>query len=141
MPWFGGDMLEILGPGVMAKAIAEAKAVEKYYKNGCALFDALTAEGHWRSGRGQKRTKYYERLLTGVPKEPKLLRMRILAWKADGLRRLGRKNEAESAFHQVLNFAPTVLRHLRIPFRFDSKTSHPATTNLLDVRGSPRLSD
>ncbi|MEE2786766.1 MAG: tetratricopeptide repeat protein [Myxococcota bacterium] len=142
MPWFGGDMLTILGAGVMTKAIDEAKSVEKHYRKTANLFfDALTAEGHWRAGEWAKANRMAERLLVQLPKEPKLLRMRILAWNADCLRRLGRTQDAEAAFHRVLNFYPTVLRHLRIPIPAKIDTI-PAGFETLAARlkNSPRLS-
>ena len=141
MPWYGGDMVAIFGTGVISKGIDEAQAREEGYPEMAKTFlDALHGERAWRAGEWSAARRYGGRLLTALPKEAKLLRMRVRAWLADALRHLGDGPASAGHFHAVLDFYPTVLRHLDVPVPVVIRARGPQAAALRErLADSPRL--
>ena len=141
MPWYGGNLGEILGHGVIAKAMEEAEAVEKDFPEKIELiFQAHRGETAWRDGELATAIAMGNRLLKDLPKETRLLRMRVRAWLADSYRRQGQLDDASVHYHQVLDFYPTVLRHLKIPVPITFLASGDRAEELQDrLSDSPRL--
>ena len=66
--------------------------------------------------------------------------MRVRAWLADSYRQQGRLDEASTHYHQVLDFYPTVLRHLKIPVPVTFLANGGRTEEIRSrLEGSPRL--
>ena len=141
MPWYAGNLGDILGHGVIAKAMAEAQALEKDFpKKIDLIFKAHRGETAWRKGDLGLAISTGETLLKGLPRETRLLRMRVRAWLADSYRQQGRLDEASTHYHQVLDFYPTVLRHLKIPVPVTFLANSGRTEEIRSrLEGSPRL--
>jgi hypothetical protein len=141
MPWYGGAMLSIFGEGVISKAMLESRQLERdYTKDVDLFFDAYRGESAWRRADLTAASTIGHALLKRLPKDVRLLRMRVHAWLADTLQRQGRQQEAADHFHAVMDFYPTVLRHLRIPLPvsfIESTSPHDLVKETL--QNSPRL--
>ncbi|MCA9540939.1 MAG: hypothetical protein KC620_18695, partial [Myxococcales bacterium] len=142
MPWYGADMIRVFGHGMMGKAIDEAEAAERDVRKEAALFlDAYRGEAAWLDDDLTEARRLGERTLAALPEETKLLRLRVEAWLADTLRRLGDAAAAERHFAAVMDFYPTVLRGLRIrlPVRLAGGVG-PRSAAITDrLADSPRL--
>lgn len=113
MPWYGADMLAVFGAGVMRKAIAEVREVERDHPEQAGAFlDAYLAEMAWRDGDFAEALRRGDDVLRRLPEDPRLLRNRIRAWMADSRWRTGDVAGARSEYAAVLDFQPTALRHL-----------------------------
>lgn len=123
MPWYGLDMLDIFGAGVMRQAVEEVRAIETDYPEAAGAFlDAYLAELAWREGDYQDAIRRGDDVLARLPDDPKLLRHRIRAWLADARRRTGDQAGARRDFAAVLDAYPTALRvlDLELPVDIDS---------------------
>lgn len=142
MPWYGTDMLALFGAGVMRQAIEEVRAIETDYPAEAGAFlDAYLAELAWREGDFDDALRRGESVLLRLPKEPRLMRHRILAWMADARRRTGDHEGARRDFAAVLDLYPTVLRQLDIalPIAIDDLRG-PRAAEIADRLGdSPRF--
>lgn len=115
MPWYGADMLTLFGAGVMRQAIEEVRAIETDYPAPAGAFlDAYLAELAWREGDLGAALRLGDDALARLPKEPRLLRHRMMAWMADARRRTGDHEGARRDFAAVLDLYPTVVRHLDV---------------------------
>lgn len=142
MPWFAPTFVRILGPGVVLKAVADARRLDSdFEKKMGGYFDAVEAEAHWRAGRVNAAESAGESAVKGLPKKAKLVRWRVqailahLAWKD------GRKDEARKHFHEVLHKFPTTLRHLGIalPATVEHRGGSDAKAIAKMLNGSRRL--
>ncbi|MEZ4322226.1 MAG: hypothetical protein R3F61_32435 [Myxococcota bacterium] len=108
-PWMAGDLVGVLGPGVIQAAVDRGRdldafpAVQAYY-------DALETEVAW--ARGQSRTlELAQRALDGLPKEEVLLRARVAALAADHAWRWGDPS-AFGLYERAMQLDPSSLRRL-----------------------------
>mgnify|MGYP006093162289 CR=1 FL=1 len=140
MPWYGIDMAYILGRGITESAMEEALAIEKDFPElAQSVMDAFRGEQAWRSGETGKAEVIGRRLLMQLPPEARLVKMRVQAWLADTIKEKNRI-EAESLFHQVIDFYPTVLRQLNIEIPVSIVFSGPQGEDVAErLRDSPRL--
>ena len=141
MPWYGGNLISIFGDGVLSKAMTEARALEsEYTKDVDLIFGAYRGEASWRNGDDDEAISAGEMLLERLPKDVRLLRMRVQAWLADALRRAGKLSESTQHFHEVMDFYPTVLRHLRVKLPVTFIAKDQSAEQVVDrLRSSPRL--
>ena len=115
--WRIGDLIDLLGTGVMASAVAQARAADEPYPEATPYLDALAGEIAFRSGELAAADRLATSALSQLPREEALLRWRTLAWHAAVLDELGRAADAQAAFEEVLQRWPTALRllDLRLP--------------------------
>ena len=143
MPWYAGALMEILGPGVVHKAVREARALEKDLEPKVSgYFDALDAEAAWRSGDLDETLELGTRALAGLPKKARLVRWRVLALLADVAPPEGNSKAMKSHFHEVIHKYPTALRHLGIalPVELTHRGGSRAAEVFGKLESSPRLS-
>jgi hypothetical protein len=118
----------------------EALAREKDYTAlADSILDAFRGEHAWRSGDLETAAKMGRRLLVQLPRESRLLRMRVQAWLADTLRQQSNV-EGENLLHEVLDFYPTVLRQLNVPVPTSVRFHGPLGAIIADrLEDSPRI--
>ncbi|MEE2757411.1 MAG: tetratricopeptide repeat protein [Myxococcota bacterium] len=141
MPWFGADIVQVLGHGVMDRIIEEARVKETDFKDTASAFlDAYIGEMAWRDGRYIDAIKSGQSLLKRIPKTTKLLRLRIRTWLADALVQTGQTSAANDHFHRILETYPTALRHLRVRLPATLSFSGSRGEEIADrLQDSPRL--
>ena len=115
MPWYGVDMAQVLGTGVVSQIVAQAKQTETEFQPVAhAYLDAFLTENEWRTGDRLTAIEQGLSLLKRLPKDTRLLRLRIRAWLADALYQTRQIDAAVEHWHRVLETYPTPLRQLRI---------------------------
>ncbi len=115
--WRIGDLIEILGNGVMRSALKRAREADVRSKEASAYFDALEAELALASGDEDEAARLTTVALKTLPREEALVRWRAHAVRAEALRQAGKPTEARGDWDVVMRQWPTVLRalHLALP--------------------------
>ncbi len=141
MPWFGADIIQVLGHGVMGQVIEEARSKETDFKDTASAFlDSYIGEMAWRDDRLIDAIKAGQNLLKKLPKSTRLLRFRVRAWLADSLVKTGQMDAATEHFHRILEGYPTALRHLRIRLPVTLSFTGGLAEEIADrLEDSPRL--
>jgi tetratricopeptide (TPR) repeat protein len=140
-PWKAGVLIEVLGTGVMKRAIAEARARDADYPEAGPYLVALEGEIAFRRGELAEADRLASRALAELPKEEALLRYRTMAWQAEALRRLGRAGEARPLYHELLAQLPSALRFLdlKVPARITAAADALSAEAASRLRGSSRF--
>ena len=113
-PWNAGELIEMVGNGVMLRALAQVRAAETMPRQTGPYLDSLQGEVALRNGQPAQALTLARRSLAGLPRDEVLLRGRTEAMAAAAAWRLGQKEAAGQHFHQVLQRYPTALRILGI---------------------------
>jgi tetratricopeptide (TPR) repeat protein len=112
--WRMGDLIPLVGSGVMRAAIAHARREDASTPDATGYLDALEAEVAWRERDWKEAETLGSKALAGLPRVAALWRWRIEAFRADALWRLGRKEEAKNEYQEVMQQWPPVFRMLDI---------------------------
>jgi hypothetical protein len=139
--WLVGDLIPLLGPGVVQVELDRQRSLEAH-AGIFAYYDALEAEVAWH--RGQHRTlELVERALNGLPREEVLLRARVAALGADYAWRSSDSTRAMALYERALQLDPGVLRRLglALPASVVSAGGPIADDAAAMVRRSPRVDD
>ena len=113
-PWHAGELIEVVGSGVMLRALARVRAAETMKEETAPYFDALEAEVAFRGGRMSRALTLALSAVKGLPRDEVLLRGRTRAIAAAAAWKLGQHKEAEVHFRAVLHRFPTALRILGV---------------------------
>lgn len=114
--WLQGDLVEIVGPGVAAVAIARARALDPG-EGFSAYYDALAAEVALAQGDEAGARRLVELALQGLPPTEVLLRARVAAIGARAALGEGDEAAARRWLTQVMQLDPGTIRRqgLAIP--------------------------
>ncbi len=110
-PWLVGDLVDLLGPGVVLQVLREVRLEDKrpevrsYYK-------AFAAEAHLRAGHSAKALLMASQALQGLVSAEVLLRARTHAVAAEAAFRLRRMEQAVPHYESALQRDPGVFRRL-----------------------------
>jgi ATP/maltotriose-dependent transcriptional regulator MalT len=139
--WRTGDLIEVLGSGVIRASISRARVLDAAFPEAKAPLDALEGEVAWREGSLEAAVKLGTSALEGLPKKQAMSRWRTMAWRADALRRLGRLTEARPDLQEVLQRWPTAFRMLRlaVPVTVSDDGSALAKDTATRLKRSPRF--
>jgi hypothetical protein len=143
-PWQAGALAQLLGPGIVRQAVAEARDAEAAMGfTDLALqayFDALLAEAAWRGDDLPQALDLIQAALASLPAEERLLRWRLLAIRAD-ITWATDPNSAREHLHEVLQHFPSIIRHLglTIPAEISHSGGGDAPTLADLLARSPRL--
>ena len=139
--WSVGGLAEALGPGVMATAVADARALDAAYPEAAPYLDALAGEIAYRRGELAGARALAARALEGIPREDNLIRWYVMAWQADAAERTGDRDAALAGYHEVLQKLPSTLRILDLAL--PAAIRHDGDARARDVAGalakSPRF--
>ncbi len=139
--WLTGDLVAILGPGVVEVALARARADEPMLEVG-PFFDAVEAELRLTRGDDARALDLAESALERLPPAEALLRARVAAIGAEAARRRGDKARTVALFQRALELDPGVVRRLglAIPARVVLESGGEALEHAATLlRRSPRL--
>ncbi len=112
-PWLVGDLIDVLGSGVVAVAIREARILEGPSPLD-AYFDGIEAELALAAGDEAEAMDFAQRALESLPTTEALLRARLSVVAAEAARRRGRNSEAIAYLGDALAVDGGVLRRLRV---------------------------
>ena len=140
-PWLVGELVDVLGAGVVAVALREARRADPM-PEAAPYFDALEAEIAFVRGDGRQAVKLANRALAGLPKNEVLLRARVAAVAAQAARDAGQLNQSAALFEQAMQLDPSVIRRLglAIPARVTVQGGSALARRVGEMLdGSPRL--
>lgn len=141
--WTIGGLIEILGPGVMKTAVAEARERDAQYPEAAPYLDALEGEIAFRTGDLSRALELGKQAVAGVPLRDGLIRWYTMAWMADARRRQGDAEGAAAAYHEVLQKLPSALRilDLALPVTISNDGSERAREVASKMSSSPRFTE
>jgi tetratricopeptide (TPR) repeat protein len=138
--WVNGELVTILGPGVVEQAVREARAEESLAAAGPYL-DAVEAEAALAAGKPQQALAVADRALAGLPPAEVLLAGRVAAVAAAAARAAGDPARELRYLDLVLQKDPTAVRRLglALPVAIRADASDGARRVAALVRSSPRF--
>jgi tetratricopeptide (TPR) repeat protein len=110
-PWLAGELVEVLGAGVVREAVRRARD-EDERPGADAYYDAFDAEAALASGDDEDADDLGARALEGLEPGEALLRARTSAIRAEALRRRGELGDALGAYEEAFAADPGVFRRL-----------------------------
>ncbi len=139
--WRTGDLIDVVGAGVMRASLRRAREADREFPEATAYFDALEGEVAWREGSLEKAVLLATAALDHLPKREALWRWRTMAYRGDALWRLGKKTDARGDFGEVLQRWPTAFRvlGLAVPVTMSNDGSALAKDTASRLSRSPRL--
>jgi hypothetical protein len=140
--WLQPDLVRVLGPGLSAAALAQARAVETH-REAEAWFAALEAEIAAARGDLAATGEWARRSLIELPQSEVLLRARVAALHGDAARREGDLARSVAAYDLVLQRDPGTLRRLGVPIPVVISANGGALAGEAagHLRDSPRLAE
>ncbi|MFT6144715.1 MAG: hypothetical protein ACJAZO_001513 [Myxococcota bacterium] len=110
-PWLLGELIPVLGTGVVSEALARARTAEP--SPGMASFyDAVEAEVAWWSGRYTRARELADAAARDLPSEEVLLRARVQALAGDAAWRQGDMADRLLLMTDAMQADPSVMRRL-----------------------------
>ena len=109
--WLTGDLVDILGAGVVSVALARAREVEKF-EGTAPYFDGIGAEVALAHGHPGLARELARKALDHLPPAEALLRARVAAIGAEGARRAGDLPTATAFFQRAMELDPGTIRRL-----------------------------
>jgi len=121
-PWLVGELCEVLGPGVVAQAVARARSRD-HREGAGAYYDAVAAEVAWASDEPDKAGKLAERSLAQLGPSEVLLQARVMAIAADAALARGQMGVARARYDDAFQRDPGIFRRLEIPVAVEIHSS------------------
>jgi tetratricopeptide (TPR) repeat protein len=139
--WLLGDLVPVLGPGVVAVALSKARREEAMPEMG-PYFDAIEAEVALARGELARAEALAGGALEKLPRAEALLRARVAAIAGEAARRKGDGAAASGYFQRALELDPGTIRRLRLAIPAvvrQNAASSAAERAAVVLRRSPRL--
>ena len=138
--WLIGDLVEILGPGVMAVALELARD-EEDDDDVRPYFDAIAAEIALAAGDEDEAIRLAKRALKKLPKSEALLKARAAAVAALAADADGDDDLYLSFLGEVMELDPSIIRRMGMQLPATVKSSSSAVAKLAreKIASSPRL--
>jgi tetratricopeptide (TPR) repeat protein len=110
--WLLPDVVDVLGPGIVAVAVEKARAEENEIPGLRAYYDALDAHVAFARGDHKEAVGLARKARAALPKSEAMLAARLAAVGAEASRRSGDHAGAMALFEETLQQDPGVLRRL-----------------------------
>lgn len=140
-PWLAGDLVEVLGAGVVREAVRRARAEDDREGAG-AYYDAFEAEAALSAGDPVQALELASRSLAELNPAEALLRARMFAVVAESSRQLDDVRRATEAYGRAFQMDPGVFRRMgwSVPARFEVRGSDTAEGIADRLESGPRFS-
>lgn len=121
-PWLVGDLVDVLGPGVVAAAVRRARR-EDPRELAPGYYDAFEAEAALRGGDAERAWELCQRASSTLPRAEALLLARVSVLCAESARALGRRDDALAAYDEAMQVDPGIFVRMGIslPTRISSR--------------------
>lgn len=106
-PWLVGELVDVLGPGVVAAAVRRARA-EDPRQDAPGYYDAFEAEAALAAGDPERALELARRAEQTLPRAELLLAARVSAITAAAARATGDRNRALAAYDAAMQVDPGV---------------------------------
>lgn len=113
-PWLLGELVAVLGPGVVHESVSRARKRDER-PGVSAYYDAVAAEVSWASGHNAEALQLADRALAQLGPAEVLLQARVMAIAADAARQAGRMEVARARYDAAFQRDPGVFRRLEVP--------------------------
>ncbi len=113
-PWLLGELVDVLGAGVVREAVRRARA-EDDREGSDAYYDACEAEAALSAGDPERARELAARASLGLAPGEVLLRARMTAVTAEASRRLGDVRRASDAYGEAFQADPGIFRRFGWP--------------------------
>lgn len=113
-PWLLGELVDVLGAGVVREAVRRARA-EDDREGSDAYYDACEAEAALSAGDPERARELAARASLGLAPGEVLLRARMTAVTAEASRRLGDVRRASEAYGEAFQADPGIFRRFGWP--------------------------
>ena len=139
-PWLAGELVDVLGPGIVHDVLEKAHARDSREGAG-AYYDAFAADVALRAGKEEQAVDRATGALAALAPGELLLRARTLAISAEASWNLGRTGSALHHYEEAFLADPGVFRRLElsVPVRFEVRGDGVAEDVESRLSGSPRL--
>ncbi len=141
-PWLLGDLIDVLGPGVVTTALADIRPQETEFPVLHAYYDALEAEARLHRGDRDGAVELANRALDTLPETEVLIRARVAAVGAEAAWRSWDEATALDLYEYAMQRDPGVFRRLGFAIPATVKQNNEtwaATYATRMIRRSPRL--
>ena len=141
-PWLVGELVDVVGAGVVMEATRRARSRDRRPGSG-AYYDAFQAEAALAGGDAERATELATRALIGLGEAEALLRARMRATLAESYRRRGDRARATAAYEAAMLVDPGVLRRmeLSVPLLVRAGEGGIAADVAARITSSPRFDD
>lgn len=141
-PWLAGELVEVLGAGVVHEVVDKARARDQRI-GALAYYDAFDAEVALHAGDPARASELVSRAAVGLAPGELLLRARTLAVGAEAALQLGQHPLAMQRYEQAFLADPGIFRRLglRVPVRIEARGDEVAERAASRLSGSPRLDE
>jgi len=142
--WLAGDLVDVLGAGVVAVALRQARQDERAVPALGPLYDAIEAEVALAQGDEERSLQLAQRALERLPAAEALLSARAAAIGAEAAFDLNQDALALGMLERAMQRDPGVIRRLglALPATFRSQASGEAAERALELlERSPRFDD
>ena len=141
-PWLAGELVDVLGAGVVHEVLSNARARDER-TGASAYYDAFDAEVALSAGEEERALTLAQRSAAQLAPGELLLRARTLAIGAEAARRLGKGTTATEFYEEAFLADPGVFRRLEleVPVRFEARGDRVAELAVSRLSGSPLLDE
>ncbi|MEZ4255404.1 MAG: hypothetical protein R3A78_06760, partial [Polyangiales bacterium] len=141
--WLLGDLVDVLGPGVVAESLRRARRDDGPGSPYLAEYDAIEAEVALARGDEVRAMALADSAMKRLPRTEALLRARTLAVRARAAEALGKRATAVENWAEALGIDGGVVRRMgvSIPARVDAGTSAMEQRAGAALERSPRFRD
>jgi tetratricopeptide (TPR) repeat protein len=141
-PWLVGDLVEVMGAGVVREALRRARAGDRR-RGAPAYYDAFDCEVALAQGDDTRAGRLGAQALAALPPAEALLRARVRALLAELATRSGDRAAAARAYDAAFQGDPGVFRRLgfAVPVRFVAGSGVVSEAVRDRLEGSPRLDE
>jgi hypothetical protein len=139
-PWLLGELVSVLGAGVVREAVARA-AHQDHRTGASAYYDAVEAEAAWHAGDEREAEQLARRALAELGPSEVLLQARLMAIAADAAYQRGDLASARTKYGSAFDRDPGVMRRLGLALPVEVRSSGgEASEDVADLlAGSPRF--
>ncbi len=140
-PWLIGDLVDVLGPGVVSAAIRRARG-EDPREGADAYYDAFEAEAALGAGDPERAITLADRASASLPRDEALLRARVAAVRGRAEEALGRTDRALASYDEAMQVDPGIFvrQGIALPTRISARGGDVAQAAASLLAWSPRFS-
>ena len=141
--WLVGDLIDVLGAGIVGVSIAKARKEEKDLPALVPYFDGLEAEVELKRGNEKESIALARKAIAALPKGEAILAARIAAVGGEAARRNGDRTATLALLEQALQKDAGVVRRLglAIPAKISGNGDASVQRAVTLLGRSPRLRD
>lgn len=139
-PWLAGELVDVLGPGVVREALRRGRSHDRR-EAAAGYYDAFEAEAALSAGDEERALELATRSLSELGRGEALLRARVHAIAAEAARQTDRTDTARAHYDEAFQIDPGIFRRLgfAVPVRISTSGDDVADEIADILERSPRF--